>query len=97
MKFLRFIVKALLILALLLIAAVLFLKWRMDHEVAAVTPLSMSTEGVGLTPIIDTDFTPQVLPPTGEPQHPFMAVTDTSAMHSGPLRRFYEFSPAITR
>lgn len=59
------------------------MKWRMDHEVAEVTPLSMSTEDVDLTPIIDPGFTPQTLPPSGEPQHPFMATTDQSAMHSG--------------
>ena len=83
MKFLRFILKVLLIVLLISVAAFFFLKWRIDHEVAAVTPLSMSTEGVDLTPTIDPDFRPQTLPPTGEPQHPFMAVTDTSAMHAG--------------
>jgi len=82
-KPLKFVLKAFLILALLLVLAFFFIKWRMDHEVFAVTPLAMSTEGVDLSPRVDTNFTPQLLPPTGEPQHPFMAVTDTSAMHAG--------------
>jgi len=82
-KPLKFVLKAFLILALLLVLALFFIKWRMDHEVFAVTPLAMSTEGVDLSPRVDTNFTPQLLPPTGEPQHPFMAVTDTSAMHAG--------------
>lgn len=82
-KVFKFVLKALLVLCVILIAGFFFIKWKIDHEVAAVTPLAMSTEGVDLTPSIDPDFIPQILPPTGEPQHPFMAVTDTSAMHSG--------------
>jgi len=82
-KFFAFIFKALLVLLLILIAGLCFVKWRMDHETSKVTPLAMSTEGVDLTPRIDPDFIPQSLPPSNEPQHPFMAVTDTSAMHAG--------------
>ncbi|MEP3890595.1 MAG: hypothetical protein ABJN69_09005 [Hellea sp.] len=55
----------------------------MDHESTAVTPLAMSTEGIDLTPILDPDFIPKPLPPTGEPQNPYMAKADTSVMHSG--------------
>jgi len=82
-KFLKFIFKALLVLFLILIAGLFFIKWRMDHETADVTPLATSTEGVDLTPRVDPEFVPQRLPTTGEPQHPFMAVTDSSAMHAG--------------
>lgn len=81
--FFRRLLKTLLVLILLLVAAIVFLKWRMDHEVEAVTPLSMSTEDVDLTPTADRGFSPQILGPSGEPQHPFMAPTDRSAMHSG--------------
>jgi len=82
-KFIKFIIKALAILLVLLVLALNFIKWRMDHEVAEVTPLAMSTEDVDLTPSIDPDFKPKILPPSGEPQHPFMALTDRSAMHAG--------------
>lgn len=79
----KFLLKACFVLAILLLIAGVFLKWRVDHEVAAVTPLRMSTEAVDLNISIAPNFEIQALPPTGEPQHPFMAVTDTSAMHSG--------------
>ena len=82
-KVLNFIFKAFLVLSVLLFAGGNFIKWRMDHEVAAVTPLAMSTEGVELTPSVNPNFTPRLLAPTGEPQHPYMATTDSSAMHSG--------------
>ena len=82
-KFLKFIAKAVAILLLLLALALIFIKWRMDHETSVVTPLALSTEDVDLTPRIDPNFTPQILAPSGEPQHPHMAVTDTSAMHAG--------------
>ena len=81
--FVKFILKAVIVIAVLLIAALNFIKWRMDHEVAAVTPLAMSTEDVDLTVTLDPNFLPQTLPPSGEPQHPYMAVTDSSAMHAG--------------
>jgi len=73
------------LLSLLLILTLVFyvIKWRINHEVTEVTPIPMSTEGIDLTPTINPDFTPQVLPPTGEPQHPFMALNDASVMHSG--------------
>ena len=81
--FVKFILKAVIVIAVLLITALNFIKWRMDHEVAAVTPLAMSTEDVDLTVTLDPNFLPQTLPPSGEPQHPYMAVTDSSAMHAG--------------
>ena len=83
MKVLKFILKAFAVLLLLIIAALTFIKWRMDHEVSAVTPLAMSTEGIDLKVTTDPNFTPKLLRPTGEPQHPFMATTDSSAMHAG--------------
>jgi len=43
----------------------------------------MTTEGIDLTATIDKSYVPIQMAPTGEPQHPFMAATDTSAMHSG--------------
>ena len=95
-KFFKFILKALLVLILLAIAALVFIKWRMDHEVAAVTPLAMSTEGIDLTPTRDAGFTTQKLPPTGEPQHPYMAVTDTSAMHAGSWENDVHPAKAVT-
>ena len=66
--FFKFILKAVIVIAVLLIAALNFIKWRMDHEVAAVTPLAMSTEDVDLTVTLDPNFLPQTLPPSGEPQ-----------------------------
>ncbi len=82
-KWLKFIAKTLAVLILILIAVFFFIKWRMDYEVAAVTPLPMSTKGVDLTVTLDPDFIPKTLPPAGEPQHPFMAMNDSSVMHSG--------------
>jgi len=78
-KFLKF----LLVLFVLLIAALVFIRWKIDAEPVKATPLTMSTEGVDLSATIDPNFSPKTLPPTGEPQHPFMAATDTSVMHSG--------------
>ena len=78
-KFLKF----LLLLSILLIAGAAFLRWKIDAEAIKATPLPLSTEGIDLTATIDPDFKPKALPPTGEPQHPLMAATDTSVMHSG--------------
>lgn len=82
-SFISFLIKAVLVLIIIMVTGGAFLKWRINHEVAAVTPLSMSTTDADLTIKIDSEFTPKTLTPTGEPQHPHMAVTDTSAMHSG--------------
>lgn len=82
-KLLKFCLKAFLIVAVFLVVAYFFLKWRINHEVAEVTPLPMSTEGVDLSVTLNPGFIPRVLPPTGEPQHPYMAQTDTSVMHAG--------------
>ena len=83
-KFFKFLLKAIFVLLLILIAAIIFLKWRMDHEVRTVTPLPMATiNDVDLTPHIDPLFTPQQLPPTGEPQNPNLALNHTSTMHGG--------------
>jgi len=71
------------IIFLILTAAFFFLKHKIDHEVAKVTPLAMSTEGVDLTVTLDPEFVPQTLPPTGEPQNPQLTITDQSVMHSG--------------
>lgn len=78
-KFLKF----LLVLGLILVTVLLFVRWRIDHDPVAVTPLPMSTEGVDLTPTIHPDFIPKVLPSTGEPQNPHLAPGDTSVMHAG--------------
>lgn len=75
--------KVLLVLFALLIAALSFIRWKIDYEKASVTPLSMSTQDVDLSVTLDPDFVPKRLLPTGEPQNPFMAITDSSVMHSG--------------
>ncbi|NNC39041.1 MAG: hypothetical protein EX271_09250 [Acidimicrobiales bacterium] len=94
--------KILIILAILLVGIFKFVLHRMNHEIAAVTPLPMSTEGVDLTATIDPNFQPKQMAPTGEPQHPYMAVTDTSAMHSGtwesdthPARAVFSKNPKV--
>ncbi len=75
--------KIVLIIIVLLIVAVLFLKWRIDYEKTSVAPIPMTTSGIDLTATIDPNFTPQILQPTDEPQHPFMALNDASVMHAG--------------
>lgn len=75
--------KAVLVLIAILVLLLGFVRWKIDHESTEATALPMSTEGASRMAWIDPDFTPQVLPPTGEPQHPFMARTDQSVMHSG--------------
>lgn len=75
--------KILLVLLIVVIAALSFVRWRIDHEVARVTSIPMAVDNADLSITIDPTFTPKVLPPTGEPQHPFMATTDTSVMHAG--------------
>ena len=82
-KAVKFILKTLVVLAAIMMVLFVFIKWRIDHEVAAVTPLPMSMQNVDLTVKLDPNFTPRILPPTGEPQHPFMAANDSSVMHAG--------------
>ena len=89
MRILKFLLKAVAFLALLLIAAFFMLKRAINHEVRAVTPLPMSIElgaeidNEVLAVTLDPDFVPKTLPPTGEPQHPLMAINDSSVMHAG--------------
>lgn len=80
---LRKILKFLCVLIIIVVGALAFLRWKIDAEPIAAPPLRMSTEGVDLAATIDPNFMPKTLPPTGEPQHPFMAVNDSSVMHSG--------------
>lgn len=95
--------KILLVLIILIAALVKFGLYKMNHEVAAVTPLPMSTEGIDLTAVIDPGYVPKQMLPTGEPQHPYMADTDTSAMHSGtwesdthPAAAVFSQNPVVT-
>ncbi len=80
---LKLISRIFLTLFLLLFLAFISIKWIMDHEIASVTPLSMSTIEVNLNPVVDKNHIFKNLPENNEPQHPFMAKTDRSAMHAG--------------
>ena len=80
---LKIISRIFLTLFLLLFLAFISVKWIMDHEIASVTPLSMSTIEVNLNPVVDKNHIFKNLPENNEPQHPFMAKTDRSAMHAG--------------
>jgi len=80
---LKLISRIFLTLFLLLFLAFISVKWIMDHEIASVTPLSMSTIEVNLNPVVDKNHIFKNLPENNEPQHPFMAKTDRSAMHAG--------------
>jgi len=66
-SFIKFTLKALLVLFLILIAGLFFVKWRMDHEVTSITPFAMNTEDVDLTPHMDSGFVRQTPSPSGEP------------------------------
>jgi len=81
-KILKFLLYLLLFLAILVMAGIAFIKYRLDHEPPGITPLAISSEAE-LAAWIDPDFVPKPLLPTGEPQHPFMAPTDTGLMHAG--------------
>lgn len=95
--------KILLVLAIVLVGLFKFALYRINHEVASVTPLPMSTEGVDLTATRNANFQPKQMAPTGERQHPFMAVTDASAMHAGtwesdthPAAAVFSENPVVT-
>jgi hypothetical protein len=92
----KIISRVFLILILIFILVFIFIKWKMDNEVASVTPLSMSTLEVNLNPVVDKNHTFKKLPQNNEPQHPFMAITDRSAMHAGSWESDVHPASAVT-
>lgn len=83
MRFIRIFGITIALTIVVLLVGAFILKWLIDREEKSAIALQDSTVGVELTAFVDSTYQPKQLEPGGEPQHPYMANTDSSTMHSG--------------